>query len=47
MKLPSGESLLYQALLVVGGAVIAAAVVGQLPWLRAWMRAQWGDDIKR
>jgi hypothetical protein len=43
MKLPAASSYVREALIVLGGAIIAAAIVGQLPALRDWMRRQWGD----
>lgn len=30
-----------EALIVLAGALIAAAVIGQLPGVRAWMKRQW------
>lgn len=30
-----------EAIIVLAGALIAAAVIGQLPGVRAWMRKQW------
>jgi hypothetical protein len=30
-----------EALIVLAGALIAAAVIGQLPSVRAWMKRQW------
>lgn len=41
MKLPPLSAFAREALIVVGGAVIAAAIVGQLPALRDWMKRQW------
>lgn len=30
-----------EALIVLAGAIIAAAVIGQLPGLREWIKQQW------
>ena len=43
MKFPEPSKILQEALIVLGGAIIAAAIVGQLPPLRDWIKAQWGD----
>ena len=32
-----------EALIVLGGALIAALIVGQIPGLRDWIKAQWLD----
>lgn len=39
--IPSFPEVTREALIVIGGALIAAAVVGQLPELRAWIKRQW------
>ena len=44
--LPTGPEVLREALIVIGGAIIAAAVIGQLPALREWIKAQWADTPK-
>lgn len=41
--LPSSREVLKETIIVLAGAVLAAFIVGQLPPLRAWMRAQWGE----
>lgn len=41
--LPTPVELGREALIVLGGALIAALIVGQLPALRDWIKAQWGD----
>lgn len=46
MKLPPPGDFLREALIVLGGAILAAAVVGQIPPLRDWMRRQW-DGVPR
>lgn len=41
--LPAPKEVGREALIVLGGALIAALIVGQLPALRDWIKAQWGD----
>ena len=41
--IPTPDLLVREALIVIGGAIIAAAVIGQLPSLRDWIKAQWAD----
>ena len=43
---PTGQAVIREALIVLGGAIIAAAVIGQLPALRDWIKAQWADTPK-
>lgn len=38
---PSTPSVLREAVIVVAGAVIAAAIVGAFPTLRDWIKKQW------
>lgn len=40
--MPKAADVLREALIVIGGAIIAAAVIGQVPALRDWIKAQWG-----
>jgi hypothetical protein len=40
--IPSPAEIGREALIVILGALVAAAVIGQLPALRDWMKAQWG-----
>ncbi len=35
--LPSGNELLRESLVIIGGAIIAALILSQLPELRAWI----------
>jgi len=44
--LPSVPEIVRESLIVLGGAIIAAAVIGQLPALRDWIKAQWQDTPK-
>lgn len=39
--LPTGPQIAREALIVLGGALLAAAVVGQFPALRDWIKRQW------
>ena len=43
---PRWHEIGREALIVLGGALIAAVVVGQMPGLKAWIKAQWGDTPK-
>jgi hypothetical protein len=33
-----------EGLLVVGGAIVGALIIGALPGLRDWINQQWGRD---
>lgn len=44
--LPTPPDVIRESLIVIGGAIIAAAVIGQLPALRDWIKAQWQDTPK-
>jgi len=39
--IPAAPDVLREALIVIGGAIIAAAVMGQVPALREWIKTQW------
>jgi hypothetical protein len=39
--IPSVPEVARETLIVLAGAVVAAAVVGMLPSLRTWMKKQW------
>lgn len=39
--IPGPAALAREALIVMGGAIIAAAVIGQVPALRNWIKRQW------
>jgi hypothetical protein len=41
---PSAAELAREALIVLGGTLLAALVVGQLPALKAWLQAQWKTE---
>lgn len=40
---PSVPEIGREAVIVVAGALLAAFIIGQLPGVRAWIRAQWAD----
>jgi hypothetical protein len=42
--IPKAPDLIRESLIVIGGAIIAAVVVGQLPALRDWIKKQWGYE---
>lgn len=50
MKLPAfvpkPPELAREALIVLGGAILAALVIGQVPALREWIKAQWDGAPK-
>ena len=41
--IPSVPEVAREALIVVGGALLAALIVGQFPQLKDWIKAQWLD----
>lgn len=41
MQLPKAEAVITEAITVIAGALLAAAIVGQLPALKAWIKQQW------
>lgn len=41
--IPGLNSIAHETLVVLAGALLAALIVGQVPGLRDWMRAQWLD----
>lgn len=43
--LPTPSELTRETLIVLGGALIAAFIVGQSPTLRAWIKRQWGGAM--
>lgn len=40
--IPTAPEVAREALIVVGGAILAAFIVSQVPQLRDWIKAQWG-----
>lgn len=43
---PKPAELGREALIIIGGAVLAALIIGHAPRLKAWIAAQWGDTPK-
>lgn len=43
---PAPAAIAKEALIVIGGALVAALIIGQLPGVRDWIKAQWGDAPK-
>jgi len=41
--IPKPAEIGREALIVIGGAVLAALVIGFLPGVKAWIAAQWVD----
>jgi hypothetical protein len=41
--IPTGAEVTREVIIVLAGAIIAAAVIGQLPALRSWIKEQWQD----
>lgn len=39
--IPSAPEVVREAIIVIAGALLAAFVVGQLPPVRRWIKAQW------
>jgi hypothetical protein len=39
--MPKWQDFAKEAAVVVGGAIIAAAIMGQMPALRDWIKKQW------
>lgn len=39
--IPTPQAIGREALLVLGGAILAAAIIGLVPGLRAWIKQQW------
>ena len=39
--LPGPQEIAREAVIVLGGALLAAAVIGAFPSVRAWIKRQW------
>ena len=39
--LPAPSAIVREAIIVVGGAILAAAVIGAIPPVRDWIKRQW------
>lgn len=37
-----GPAILMEAVILIGGACVAALVIGNIPALRDWIKKQWG-----
>lgn len=44
--MPTFTEVGREALIVIGGAVLAALVISQVPALRDWIKLQWQDTPK-
>lgn len=44
--IPKPAELGHEALLVVGGAILAALIIGSMPGVRDWIKRQWSGDGK-
>lgn len=40
---PKPADIGREALIVIGGAILAAVVISQVPRLRDWIKKQWAD----
>jgi hypothetical protein len=43
---PGWQDMAREGLIVLGGAILAAVVVGSVPPLRDWLKKQWGEAPK-
>jgi hypothetical protein len=41
--IPTPVEISRETLTVLAGAIVAAFIIGQLPGVRRWIRAQWGS----
>lgn len=41
--IPAHHDVIKEGLIVIGGAVLAALLVGSIPGLRDWIKRQWQD----
>lgn len=41
--LPTLPAISREVVTVIAGAVLAALIIGRLPGVRAWIKAQWAD----
>lgn len=39
--LPDTPSVVRECLVVIAGAILAAAIIGQFPKLKVWIKEQW------
>jgi preprotein translocase subunit SecE len=40
---PKPAEVARETIIVLGGAIVAAAIIGAFPSLRDWIKKQWGD----
>lgn len=40
---PAPTDIGREALIVIGGALLAAFIIGNIPSVRDWIKRQWGD----
>lgn len=40
--IPTSGEVVREGLIVLGGAILAAIVIGSIPPLRDWIKRQWG-----
>ena len=40
---PKPAEISREALIIIGGALIAAFIIGRMPVVRDWIKQQWGD----
>lgn len=40
--IPAPAEIAREAVIVIGGALLAALIVGQVPAIRQWIKDQWG-----
>lgn len=40
---PTWDAIGKEALIVIGGAIAAAFIIGNMPTVKAWIAKQWGD----
>jgi hypothetical protein len=43
---PRWQDIGKEALIVIGGAIVAALIISQMPGVKAWINKQWGDTPK-
>lgn len=44
--MPSASDVVRESLIVLGGALLAALIIGQVPSLKEWIKANWQDPVK-
>ncbi|HWP19782.1 MAG TPA: hypothetical protein VNO84_11685 [Burkholderiaceae bacterium] len=42
--IPKPAEIARETIIVIAGAILAAAIIGQLPAVRDWIKRQWGGD---